>query len=159
MIELEGRFFAERTDLHWLALRLYRGLGNAELPVVRRHNMSLWGYEVLILLIERPGSSQVDIAVALDLDKNKVVRVVDELEAAGFAVRDADRTDRRRHKVTATAAGRQACAAVTDSLQEIEEALLSALPLAQRGSLRDGLRHLVTALDDACQAASPISAT
>ena len=151
---------AERDDLHWLALRLYRGLGNAELPVVRRHGLSLWGYEVLSLLIERPALSQVDIAAALDLDKNKVVRVVDELAAAGFAGRVPDRTDRRRHNITVTHTGRETRALVENALRQIEETLFNSLPPAQRAATRTGLRHLVAALDDTTyQAAPPDSGT
>src|SRR5690349_5649373 len=104
----------ERHDLHWLALRLFRGLGSSELPVVRTHGLSLWGYEVLRLITARPGLSQAEVADLLDLDKNKVVRVVDELETAGYAVRAPQPSDRRRYAVLVTSTGRAVASAAEE---------------------------------------------
>lgn len=135
-----------REDLHWLALQLYRRLGTAELPAVRRHGLSLWGYEVLTHLAEHPATSQLELGAALRLDKSKVVRIVDELEAAGFATRSPGRGDRRRRTISATSAGDAARAATRIELDHIERALLEQLPGADRDALRRGLRALVTAL-------------
>jgi DNA-binding MarR family transcriptional regulator len=135
-----------RDDLHWLALQLFRGLGSAELPAVRRHGLSLWGYEVLTRLAEGPAVSQIELAQELGLDKSKIMRVIDELEAAGLAVRDPDRSDRRRRTVSLTARGRRARAEAKADLDGIEQELLEQLPATERETVRRGLRHLVAAL-------------
>jgi DNA-binding MarR family transcriptional regulator len=135
-----------RDDLHWLALQLFRELGSAELPAVRRHGLSLWGYEVLTRLADRPAVSQIELAQELGLDKSKIMRVIDELEAAGFAVRDPDRTDRRRRTVSLTAGGKKARAEAKADLDRIEQRLFDHLPAAERETVRRGLQHLVAAL-------------
>jgi DNA-binding MarR family transcriptional regulator len=135
----------ERADLHWLALQLYRRLGSAELPAVRRHGLSLWGYEVLVRLCGE-GASQVELVAELDLDKSKVMRVVDELEAAGLVERRPDPADRRRHALVVTAAGRTAREAVAGELDRIERELFDRLPDADRAATRRGLAALVAAL-------------
>jgi DNA-binding MarR family transcriptional regulator len=135
-----------RQDLHWLALQLFRRLGTAELPVVDRHGLSLWGYEVLVLLCDRPSAGQVELVAELRLDKTKVMRVVDELEGAGLAVRGPDPSDRRRHAVSATERGRAVRAAVAAELARIEDDLFDQLPPAVREPTRTGLRALVAAL-------------
>jgi DNA-binding MarR family transcriptional regulator len=135
----------ERQDLHWLALQLYRRLGTAELPAVDRHGLSLWGYEVLVRLCAA-GASQVELVAELDLDKSKVMRVVDELEAAGLVERRPDPADRRRHALVVTAAGRTAREAVAGELDRIERELFDRLPDADRAATRRGLAALVAAL-------------
>jgi DNA-binding MarR family transcriptional regulator len=135
----------ERQDLHWLALQLYRRLGTAELPAVGRHGLSLWGYEVLVRLCAA-GASQVELVAELDLDKTKVMRVVDELESAGLVERRADPTDRRRHALAVTAAGRRVREAVAGELDAVERRLFDRLPAADRAATRRGLAALVAAL-------------
>jgi DNA-binding MarR family transcriptional regulator len=135
----------ERQDLHWLALQLYRRLGTAELPAVDRYGLSLWGYEVLVRLCAA-GASQVELVAEFDLDKSKVMRVVDELESAGLVERRADPVDRRRHALVVTAAGRRVRDAVATELDAVEQRLFDQLPAADRTATRRGLAALVAAL-------------
>lgn len=136
-----------RNDLHWFALQLYRNLGTLELPAVRAQALSLWGYEVLTRLVEEPAQSQLELADVLRLDKTKVMRVMDELEAAGHVTREPATDDRRRRTIAITPRGRRAWRATRTSLTEIEDTLFAQLPTRQRESTRDGLRRLVAALD------------
>ena len=74
-------------DLHWLFARLKQGLWNAEASAVQRHGMSLWGYTVLMAVVDAPVRSQLALAQAVSVDKSKLVLVIDELEAAGLVRR------------------------------------------------------------------------
>lgn len=137
-----------RDDLHWLALQLYRNLGTLELPAVRAQGLSLWGYEVLTRLIDEPAQSQLELAEALGLDKSKVVRVMDELEANGHATREPGADDRRRRTIAITPRGRRAWQATRIALAKIEDSLFTQLPTRQRDTTRAGIRRLVAALDE-----------
>jgi DNA-binding MarR family transcriptional regulator len=136
-----------RNDLHWFALQLYRNLGTLELPAVRAQELSLWGYEVLTRLVDEPAQSQLELAAALRLDKTKMMRVMDELEAAGHVTREPAIEDRRRRTIAITPYGRRAWRATRTSLAEIEDNLFARLPTRQRESTRDDLRRLVAASD------------
>lgn len=126
--------------------QLYRRLGRRELPAVRARSLSLWGYEVLTRLLEAPAHSQLELADALELDKTKVMRVMDELEGAGYATRTSDAGDRRRRVIAVTPAGRRAWQDARTSLADIETQLLQGLP-AGGEEFRDGLRRVVEALE------------
>ncbi|GAA3873103.1 hypothetical protein GCM10022243_42800 [Saccharothrix violaceirubra] len=136
----------ERTDLHWLALQLYRRLGTRELPTVREQGLSLWGYEVLTLLVDAPVRGQLELVDALELDKTKVMRIVDELEAAGHVTREQVSGDRRRRAVTITPGGRRAWRHTRRALAAIEDDLYARLPVEARDATRNGLLRLVEVL-------------
>jgi DNA-binding MarR family transcriptional regulator len=133
----------DRVDLHWLALRLYQGLGSIEHDVVRRHGITLWGYEVLVAVAESAQRSQLALAHSLGLDKSKMVLVLDELQAAGFVTRIPDPTDRRVRIIEATVAGLAARAAVATDLQKTEDLLLAKLSNKDRKSLLGILHEVV----------------
>jgi DNA-binding MarR family transcriptional regulator len=143
-----------RNDLHWLALQLYRNLGTLELPAVRAQGLSLWGYEVLTRLVGEPAQSQLELAEALGLDKSKVVRVMDELEANGHATREPGPDDRRRRTIAITPRGRRAWRATSTALAKIEANLFTQLPPRQRDTTRAGIQRLVAALDEMLSDAS-----
>jgi DNA-binding MarR family transcriptional regulator len=141
--ETEPSASDRRTDLHWLAMRLFRGLGTVELETLRRHGLSLWGYDVLTEVADRPVRGQLALGRALGLDKSKVVIVLDELETAGLVVRVPDPDDRRARIITATARGREVQATVAAELGKIEESLLAELGPGEAERLRGTLATLV----------------
>lgn len=144
-----------RTDLHWLVLRLYQGLGAVENDVVRRHGLSLWGYEVLTAVADTPHRSQLTLARTVGIDKSKMVLVLDELQAAGFITRTPDPADRRVRVVEATAAGLDVRSAVAADLRKIEDALLADLSGSDRRTLLAGLQHVVNGPLDKLQRTRP----
>ena len=137
---------AERDDLHWLALQLFRRLGTLELAAVGANRLSLWGYEVLTEVVGGPARSQAEIGIALALDKTKIMRIVDELEDAGHLRREQAAADRRRRTLTITATGRAAWSATRAALAAIEADLYARLPADLRAPTAAGLRHLVAAM-------------
>lgn len=129
-------------DLHWLFARLKQGLWNAEASVVQRHGMSMWGYTVLMAVVDSPVRSQLALAQAVSVDKSKLVLVIDELEEAGLVRRRPDPADRRARIVEATAEGRSALDAARDDIAAIEGRLLADLDAPARELLRTTLRRL-----------------
>ncbi|GAA3870170.1 MarR family winged helix-turn-helix transcriptional regulator [Streptomyces sedi] len=130
-------------DLHWLFARLKQGLATAEVSVVREHGMSLWGYTVLMAVVEAPVRSQLSLAQAVSVDKSKLVLVLDELEAAGLVRRRPDPADRRARIVEATEEGRRTLDAARADVEAIEASLLADLDADAQEGLRTVLRRLV----------------
>lgn len=65
-------------------------------------------FSALALIVANPGISQIELSRALAVDKAHMVALLDALEKNGWAVRKRSVEDRRRHGLTATAAGRRA---------------------------------------------------
>ncbi|MFF8772455.1 MarR family winged helix-turn-helix transcriptional regulator [Kitasatospora sp. NPDC015120] len=130
-------------DLHWLFARLKQGLATAETLAVREHGLSLWGYTVLMAIVDAPTRSQLALAQAVSVDKSKLVLVLDELEAAGLVARRPDPADRRARIVEATDTGRRVLDAARDDVRAIEENLLSDLEPSARQALHTALGRLV----------------
>ncbi len=88
---------------------------------------------VLLLLRQDGPASQQALADRLAINRSVMVKVVDELERNGLALRAEDRRDRRRHAVTITAAGAHRAAALVDWAHEVESAIVAPLePTARR---------------------------
>ncbi|MGC4945982.1 MarR family winged helix-turn-helix transcriptional regulator [Streptomyces sp. DT224] len=131
------------SDLHWLFARLKQGLATAEASVVREHGMSLWGYTVLMAVVEAPVRSQLSLAQAVSVDKSKLVLVLDELETAGLVRRRPDPADRRARIIEATEEGRRTLDAARADVEAIETSLLADLDAGTEEGLRTVLRRLV----------------
>ncbi|MFE7410672.1 MarR family winged helix-turn-helix transcriptional regulator [Streptomyces laurentii] len=126
-------------DLHWLFARLKQGLATAGTAVVREHGMSLWGYTVLLAVVDAPARSQLALAQAVSVDKSKLVLILDELEAAGLVRRRPDPSDRRARIVEATGEGRAALVAARAGVAAVESRLLA-------GQDPDAVRLLLASL-------------
>ncbi|CAM5256209.1 MarR family winged helix-turn-helix transcriptional regulator [Streptomyces griseomycini] len=133
------------NDLHWLFARLKQGLATAEASVVREHGMTLWGYTVLMAVVEAPARSQLSLAQAVSVDKSKLVLVLDELETAGLVRRRPDPADRRARIIEATEEGRRTLDAARSDVEAIETSLLADLDAGTQEGLRAALRRLVGA--------------
>ena len=132
------------SDLHWVLVRLARGLAEAEEKLLGRHGLSLRGYVALSEIAGSPARSQLAISRAIRvLDPSTLVGVLDELEAAGFVVRTPDPSDRRVRLVTATDAGLAALLAANADVRRVEDELLGGVPADQRAQICRGLRQAV----------------
>lgn len=85
---------------------------------------------------DHPGVSQQELAELMLLDSNSVVLLLNELEDLGYSVRRRDPSDRRRHTVELTDAGRAAMARAEQARASIEDQLLSALSEEEKSALR-----------------------
>ncbi len=130
-------------DLHWLFARLKQGLATAETAAMRDHGMTLWGYTVLVAVVEAPARSQLALAQAVSVDKSKLVLILDELEDAGLVRRRPDPSDRRARIIEATPEGDRALKAARADIEAIENQLLADLAPSARTALQSALHHLV----------------
>src|ERR1700728_71569 len=128
--EQEGR--QERRDLAARLHPLTRALVAAELPVLARHGISMWGYVVLNALAGGPARTQAALAQAIGADKTRIIATLDELQDAGLITREPDPVDRRVRLLAISAAGRRVRAAVRSAIQANEDRVLARLPSADR---------------------------
>jgi len=126
-----------RPDLAAMIVPLGRALMAAELPVLRRHRLTMWGYVVLLALNEEPVRTQAALAESIGADKTRIISVLDGLQQAGLITRRPDPADRRVHLLSLTTAGRRVRAAAQADIQRQEDRLLNRLPADdRRGFLR-----------------------
>jgi DNA-binding MarR family transcriptional regulator len=106
--------------------------------------MRLRQFLVLSYLAERDGIPQHVLGEILCIDANNLVILLNELESLGFAQRQRDPSDRRRHIVTLTTEGRAAFMRAEKAREAIEDDILRALDADERETLR---RLLAKALE------------
>jgi DNA-binding MarR family transcriptional regulator len=80
---------------------------------------------------------QSELCVAMHLDPNNCVLLLNDLEAAGRVERKRDPADRRRHIVEMTPAGRKALDLAERAMEGLEDDVLGALAPEEREVLRD----------------------
>jgi DNA-binding MarR family transcriptional regulator len=117
-----------------LAKQVYRRSNEEQLGMHLRHLMSL------SYVSDHDGCPQQDLADAFCMDANNVVLLLNELEQLGYATRQRDPSDRRRHLVHMTPAGREALSASLPRQAALEDELLAALDAGERRTLC----HLLT---------------
>ncbi len=130
-----------RRDLAAMIAPLQRALIAAELPVLRAHELSMWGYVVLSALDGQPARTQAALAEIIGADKSRIIGVLDELEDAGLLQRTRDPADRRARLVAVTDEGRRKRRAVQVDIQRSEDSLLAKVSVADREAF---LRVLAT---------------
>lgn len=99
----------------------------------------------LLALVAEDSKSQSQLARATHVEQQTISRLVDRLEDAGLVTRAPDPSDRRRHLVTATAAGR---AAIQEAVtHDHVEGILADLPDPEqlRGTLTTLIKRLRSA--------------
>src|ERR1700674_4626573 len=103
--------------------------------------MSLKEYMALNNLRDQTNVTQQALGDALHLDANNCVLLLNVLEAGHLAERRRDPTDRRRHFVELTPAGRLAVERADRALESVEDDVLGALTAAERATLRSLLQR------------------
>ncbi len=88
-----------------LLRRAHNRAAGAMAEAVRPFGIELRHFAVLIELANNGPANQRDLAAAVGSDKASMVRVVDDLETAGYATRRTDPADRRARMVELTSAG------------------------------------------------------
>jgi DNA-binding MarR family transcriptional regulator len=125
---------AGRRDLAAMLHPLTRALVAAELPVLARHGISMWGYVVLNALEDGPARTQAALAQAIGADKTRIIATLDELQRAGLITREPDPADRRVRLLAISPAGREVRAAAQAAIQLNEDRVLARLEPADRRS-------------------------
>jgi MarR family transcriptional regulator, temperature-dependent positive regulator of motility len=81
--------------------------------------------------------TQQGLGHTLHLDANNCVILLNDLESDGYVERRRDPTDRRRHIVEMTDAGRRALEDAEVKLETVEDDVLGNLNASERSALRD----------------------
>lgn len=131
-----------RPDLAAMIVPLGRALTQAELPVLRDHNLSMWAYVVLLALGEKPVRGQSALAADIGADKTRIIGVLDDLQERGLIERTPDPADRRARLLALTAEGRRLRDSAQADIQRREDRLLARLPRADRAAFLRALRTL-----------------
>lgn len=126
------RMAERRRDLAAMLYPLVRALIAAEMPVLDRHRVSMWGYSVLSALDGNPARTQAALAQAINADKTRIIGTLDELQRAGLISREPDPADRRARLLSITPAGRKVRLAVQAEIQANENRILARFPTADR---------------------------
>lgn len=149
-----------------VTMRLPEELVSSTLFLLKRLGMSakersLGAYEelglhpyhhaILAVLDEGTRETQGSIADSLGYDRGQLVGLLDELEAAGLVERRRDPSDRRRHVVQMTAAGRKTLAKLRAVSRKLEDDFLAALDEGERKQLHALLLELAGEHVPACR--------
>lgn len=132
----------QRPDLAAMLVPLGRALAAAELPVLERHGLTMWGYVVLLGLDDEPVYTQAALAKKIRADKTRIIGVLDELQQRDLIRRTPDPADRRARLVSLTPTGRTTRDRAQRDIQEQEDQLLSALPAAERKAFLRSMQTL-----------------
>jgi DNA-binding MarR family transcriptional regulator len=138
----------DRRDLAAMFAPLTRALIAREEPVLRAHDVSMWGYIVLTALVEHPVRTQAALAQAINADKSRIIGVLDELQERGLIHRQPDEADRRVHLLSLTPAGDRLRRSVEAGIRRREEEVLAMLPPADREVFLRSLKVLYERRDE-----------
>ncbi|MFD7923592.1 MarR family winged helix-turn-helix transcriptional regulator [Streptomyces sp. NPDC059740] len=120
---------------HWRAAGV---LGEALRPL----GVELRHFAVLLVLVDRGPTVQRDLAAATGSDKAGIMRVVDDLERKGLAVRRAVPGDRRVRAVEITPQGLELFDAAHEAAEPLAEGLVADLGPGEARQLTDLLTRL-----------------
>ena len=109
--------------------------------VYRRATETLLGirlkqYIALNYLRDQGPTPQQELGEALHLDPNNLVLLLNDLEDEGYVERRRDASDRRRHIVEITRAGKRALERAERALESVEDDVLAPLSAEERTTLR-----------------------
>jgi DNA-binding MarR family transcriptional regulator len=122
----------DRPDLAAMMARLTRALIADEEPVLREHELPMWGYVVLNALSGGEVRTQAALAEAIGADKSRLIGVLDDLQRRGLIRREPDPADRRAHLLSITPEGARLRRSVQAAIRIREERTLAALPDGDR---------------------------
>lgn len=118
------------------------GLATRLAKSIHRHSneetlgISLRAFVVLGYLHEHDAVPQQELGDAMCLDANSIVLLLHELEDDEYITRRRDRSDRRRHIIELTDAGRTAFAGAEQGSEQTEDLVLAGLDAGERDQLR-----------------------
>ena len=153
--ETEGRTTAGPSrelllSTSFLLKRLGASVKDKSLAAFEASGMNPQHYAVLSLLEEGSRETQATIADALRYDRSHLVGLLDELEDKKLIERRRDRSDRRRHVVSLTPAGKTALGKLRSIAKGVEDDFLAPLAADDRDTLHELLLELAAHHDPRC---------
>jgi DNA-binding MarR family transcriptional regulator len=101
------------------------------------HDLKPRQFQILDLLADRGPIGQRELGETMAIDHSILVTMLNPLEADGLIERKRSGTDRRRHDVTVTPAGKRRLANAAQAQREAEDALFAGLTEQQRDQLQE----------------------
>ena len=132
-----------------LLRRAHDRAASALAAAVRPLGLELRHFAVMIELVQSGPINQRDLGTAVGMDKAMIVRVVDDLEKAGLAVRKPIPGDRRVRNVEITPRGLEMFDTAHDNGRSISEALVGHLGQGEHDQLLDLLTRFTYPQRDA----------
>lgn len=152
MVDDADDLFEQRklTNIAHLLVRSARLINEEGIRRIRAHPR-FWEARLAHLSIfphlDLEGTRLGELARRMDVTKQAVGQLVDELEASGLVARQPDPTDRRARRVVFTEEGRAMMLRGLDLLAEIEDEVLDGLSPSRRAHLRVDLQRIIQALE------------
>jgi DNA-binding MarR family transcriptional regulator len=143
---IEGTVLRERGSSAGFLLALLGQQTTRRLrEALTAHDLKPRQFLILDLLAEQGPIGQREFGETLAIDHSILVTMLNPLEADGLIERKRSCSDRRRHVVSITAAGKRRLASAARAQRQTEDGLFAGLTDEQR----DQLRELLIALRDA----------
>lgn len=139
---------ASATELGWLLREVRLGYEQGALEAIGDEPGGLRGFQLLCNALETCTRSQIELGRKLGIDRNAMVHLIDELEAAGWVERRPDPHDRRNKSVTVTPAGIAAHHEMQARIAETTAGLFAPLTEDERAVLADLLGRITTQRPD-----------
>src|SRR6266566_4474704 len=133
-----------RTCASFLLKRLGFAVKERLVDAFDEAGLSGYHHSVLALLDEEPRETQAMIADALGYDRSHLVGVLDELEEKALIERRRDPSDRRRHLVSLTPAGRESLAQLRAIVKRVDDDFFKPLDAGERKQLKELLARLAS---------------
>jgi DNA-binding MarR family transcriptional regulator len=99
--------------------------------------LRMWHHVVLSAVRDLAPVAQADLGRSVGLDPKDLVGILNDLQAAGLAVREPDRRDRRKNAVSLTEEGERLLRRCEKAAREANDALLAPLSAAERDQFMD----------------------
>jgi DNA-binding MarR family transcriptional regulator len=119
-------YFVRRAQL-WIFQDFIRTLAEVDIRPAQ--------YSVLLVIEANPGLSQATLAQTLGIERARLVRLLDGLEARNLVQRRRSRSDRRSHTLALTAQGRGALGRIKVMADEHERRLAQKVGVRSRKTL------------------------
>jgi DNA-binding MarR family transcriptional regulator len=133
-----------RTGLMSLVNQVYKAMNKRASEEAL--GMRLKQFLTLSYIQDHENVIQQELESALLVDANAVVLLLNDLETAGFVVRRRDPSDRRRHLVEVTRAGKAALERADKARTALAEEMLAGFSNEERETLRSLLQRVLDSL-------------
>lgn len=144
------------TNLCWLLSQASHTLTTELTAALESLGVSPRAHAVLAAAMSGP-HTQIELAKLVGLDKTTMVVTLDELEAAGLAMRQPSMLDRRVRVIAVTKAGERKVREAEEIVDRIHADVLSVLPDGERQAFVATLNRLVAErLAEPAVCASPV---
>lgn len=136
------------SELTWLLHRAAQRMHAAVGAEAERHGVTLRDHIVLSALHKTSDLTQIELGLALGMDKTTLTAEIDRLEKAGLVVRRTDPRDRRARIPALTPDGERRRATISDGATAAEAAAVASLDPQQLTALRSALYAIIGTTED-----------